>query len=255
MRIRQVDAVHGWRWLVQGLAIFRKDPAQWLFMIALLFVGSRLLLAIPYVGLLVVLVTPNFMAGLTHGAQALEQGKPLRFGYLASGFLKNAGHLVTLGGVSLLGHFLMLTAMTTVAGAALSDVVQTMSTGAITNETVTAMRVAAPRLLLSVLVGLGVALPVMLAVWFAPMLVFFDDAKPVRALTLSLWACLRNILPLLVYIVALLGPLFVMMHIGMALTRQPDMGIWLLAPVLVPSLYASYRDIFVPEPAQPAAPG
>jgi hypothetical protein len=46
-----------------------------------------------------------------------------------------------------------------------------------------------------------------------------------------------------------MGPLLVMMQIGVALTRQPDMGIWLLAPGLVPSLYASYRDLFVQEPA------
>jgi hypothetical protein len=249
MQIRKVDARHGWQWLVQGLVLFRKDPAHWLMLIALLFIGSRVLLAVPYLGLLVVLITPNFLAGLTHGAQALEQGKPLRLGYLASGFLKNAGHLVTLGGVSLLGHFLMLVAMTTVAGAALSDVVQTMSTGAITQETVAAMRVAAPRLLLSVCVGLAVAVPVMLAVWFAPMLVFFDDEKPGPAMLMSLWACLRNIMPMLVFAIALMGPLLVMMQIGVALTRQPDMGIWLLAPVLVPSLYASYRDLFVQEPA------
>jgi len=249
MQIRKVDARHGWQWLVQGLVLFRKDPAHWLMLIALLFIGSRVLLAVPYLGLLVVLITPNFLAGLTHGAQALEQGKPLRLGYLASGFLKNAGHLVTLGGVSLLGHFLMLVAMTTVAGAALSDVVQTMSTGAITQETVAAMRVAAPRLLLSVCVGLAIAVPVMLAVWFAPMLVFFDDMKPGPAMLMSLWACLRNIVPMLVYAIALMGPLLVMMQIGVALTRQPDMGIWLLAPVLVPSLYASYRDLFVQEPA------
>jgi uncharacterized membrane protein len=249
MQIRKVDARHGWQWLVQGLVLFRKDPAHWLMLIALLFIGSRVLLAVPYLGLLVVLITPNFLAGLTHGAQALEQGKPLRLGYLASGFLKNAGHLVTLGGVSLLGHFLMLVAMTTVAGAALSDVVQTMSTGTITQETVAAMRVAAPRLLLSVCVGLAIAVPVMLAVWFAPMLVFFDDVKPGPAMLMSLWACLRNLMPMLVYAIALMGPLLVMMQIGVALTRQPDMGIWLLAPVLVPSLYASYRDLFVQEPA------
>ena len=249
MQIRKVDARHGWQWLVQGLVLFRKDPAHWLMLIALLFIGSRVLLAVPYLGLLVVLITPNFLAGLTHGAQALEQGKPLRLGYLASGFLKNAGHLITLGGVSLLGHFVMLLAMTTVAGAALSDVVQTMSTGAITQETVAAMRVAAPRLLLSVCVGLAIAVPVMLAVWFAPMLVFFDDMKPGPAMLMSLWACLRNIVPMLVYAIALMGPLLVMMQIGVALTRQPDMGIWLLAPVLVPSLYASYRDLFVQEPA------
>ena len=249
MQIRSVDASSGWRWLTQGLALFRQDPAKWVLLIGTLFVGSRVLLAVPYLGLLVVLITPNFMAGLAHGAQALTQGKPLRFGYLASGFLKNAGRLVTLGGVSLMGHFLMLVAMTTVAGSALSDIVQTMGTGAITPETVAAMRAAAPRLLLSVAVGLGVALPVILAVWFAPMLVFFDDLKPVPALVASFWACLRNILPMLVYTVAVLGPLLVMMQIGVALTRQPDMGIWLLAPVLVPSLYVSYRDVFVTESA------
>lgn len=249
MQIRRLNASSGWRWLTQGLALFRQDPAKWVLLIGTLFVGSRVLLAVPYLGLLVVLITPNFMAGLAHGAQALTQGKPLRFGYLASGFLKNAGRLVTLGGVSLMGHFLMLVAMTSVAGSALSDIVQTMGTGAITPETVAAMRTAAPRLLLSVAVGLGVALPVILAVWFAPMLVFFDDLKPVPALIASFAACMRNILPMLVYTVAVLGPLLVMMQIGVALTRQPDMGIWLLAPVLVPSIYVSYRDIFVAEPA------
>ncbi|MCX7138878.1 MAG: hypothetical protein NTW47_20205, partial [Proteobacteria bacterium] len=140
IQIRTVEAARGWRWLVQGLAIFRKAPAQWLMLIAILFIGSRVLLAIPFVGLVVILITPNFLAGLTHGAQALEQGKPLRLGYLASGFLKNAAQLVTLGGVSLIGHFLMLMAMTTVAGDALAEIMKTMASGAVTAETVTAMR-------------------------------------------------------------------------------------------------------------------
>ena len=248
IQIRTVEAARGWRWLVQGLAIFRKAPAQWLMLIAILFIGSRVLLAIPFVGLVVILITPNFLAGLTHGAQALEQGKPLRLGYLASGFLKNAAQLVTLGGVSLIGHFLMLMAMTTVAGDALAEIMKTMESGAVTAETVTAMRTAAPRLLLGVAVGLCIALPVMLAVWFSPLLVFFDDVKPLPAMLLSLSACMKNALPMLIYCVAVLGPLMVMMQIGMALTRQPDIGFWLLAPVLVPSLYAGYVDLFVREP-------
>jgi uncharacterized membrane protein len=111
------------------------------------------------------------------------------------------------------------------------------------------MRSAAPRLLLSTLIGLGISLPIMLAVWFAPLLVFFDDLKPVPAMLASLRACMKNVLPLLVYSIAVLGPLIVLMQLGMALTHQPDIGIWLLVPVLVPSLYVSYRDLFVPEPA------
>jgi len=247
MKIRTVDATHAWRWLREGLQIFRRSPAQWLLLVLILYVGSRLLLAVPFMMYIAMLVAPNFLAGLAHGAQALTEGKPLRLGYLASGFLKNGAELVTIGGVSLIGHFLMVMAIMVIAGDAFSDVAKTMAGGAVTPDTVNAMRAAAPRILLSMVVALGISLPVMLAVWFAPLLVFFDDVKPVAAMVLSLRACMSNVLPLLVYTIIVMVPLFVMMHIGLALTRQPDLGIWLLAPVLVPSLYASYLDLFARE--------
>ena len=249
MQIRTVEAARGWRWFAEGLVIFRRSPAQWLLLVAILFAGSRILLALPFMGFVAILIAPNFLAGLAHGAQALTQGKPLRLGYLASGLLKNGAQLVTIGGVSLVGHLLMLMGMTVVAGDALAEIAKTMAAGAITADTVNAMRAAAPRILLSVMVGLGISLPVMLAVWFAPLLVFFDDMKPLPAMLLSLKACVKNVLPLLVYSVTAMVPLFVLMQLGMALTRQPDLGVWLFAPVLVPSLYASYRNLFVQEPA------
>ena len=70
---------------------------------------------------------------------------------------------------------------------------------------------------------------------------------------LSLWAACKNILPMLVYGLAVMAPHGDLMPFSLAL-RQPDLGLWLLAPVLVPSIYASYRDLFVPtaEPAQAA---
>ena len=249
MIVRSVDAKRGWRWLVEGLAIFRKSPGKWLLLVLILFAGSRVLLAVPYMGFIVVLIAPIFLAGLAHGAQALTQGKPLRPGYLISGFLKNSTQLIAIGAVSLMGHYLMLMGMSVVAGDTLAEIAKTTATGAITPETVNAMRAAAPRILSSMMVGFGISLPVMLAVWFAPLLVFFDDIRPVPALLLSLRACLKNALPLLLYSITVMVPLFIMMQLGMALTRQPDFGIWLFAPVLVPSLYVSYRDLFLPDPA------
>src|SRR5262245_23954314 len=106
-----VPASHGWRWIVEGTRIFRKDPMQWLALIFLLFIGSRIVLAIPLIGIIAVLTGPNFLAGLSHGAQALDEGKPLRLGYVAAGFLKNAAQLVVIGGVSLAGQLLTLMAM------------------------------------------------------------------------------------------------------------------------------------------------
>ena len=248
MNIRIVDASHGWRWIAAGMSIFRKNPAQWLLLIAVLFIGSRILYAIPVLGILALLVVPNFLAGLWHGAQALEQGKPLRIGYLASGFLKNAAQLITIGGVSLVGKFVALAAVMLVGGDVISAVSKTVEADAVTSETIEAMRAARPNMMLALLVGLGVSLPFVMAAWFAPLLVFFDDVKPLPALVLSLYACLKNILPFLIYGMAVLVPLVILMPLGLA-ARQPDLGLWLLAPILVPSIYASYKDLFVPAPA------
>jgi hypothetical protein len=249
MNIRIVDASHGWRWIAAGFVIFRKNPPAWILLIAVLFIGSRVLFAIPLLGVIAVLVAPNFFAGLTHGAQALEQGKPLRLAYLASGFLKNAAQLITIGGVSLIGQFVMLMAMVLVGGETLTGISRTMATGSATPETLEAMRAALPHMMAALVVGFGVSLPLMMAVWFAPLLVFFDDVKPLPALMLSLWACLKNILPLLVYGMAALVPLVILTPISLAV-HQPDLGLWLLAPILVPSIYVSYKDLFVGEPAQ-----
>ena len=247
MNIRVVDASHGWRWIAQGILIFRKNPPQWLLLIAILFIGSRMLFAIPLIGVIAVLIAPNFLAGLSHGAQALGQGKPLRLGYLASGFLKNAARLVTIGGVSLVGQFLTLMAITLVGGETISSLSKTIAAGAATPEAIAAMQAAAPRMMMALLAGFGVSLPLMMAVWFAPLLVFFDDVKPLPALALSLWACLKNILPLLIYGMAVVVAVVILMPLSLA-TRQPDLGLWLLAPILVPSIYISYKDLFVPAP-------
>ncbi len=245
MNIRVVDASHGWRWIAAGIWIFRRNPPLWLLLIALLFIGSRVLLAIPLVGVLAVLIAPNFLAGLAHGAEALEQGKPLRLGYLASGFLRNAARLVTIGGVSLVGQFLTLMVMVLIGGEAIGNIAKTVTAAGATPETIQAMRAAAPSMMLALLAGLLLSVPLMMAVWFAPLLVFFNDMKPVPALMLSLWACLRNILPFLVYGMAVLVPVVVLMPLSLT-ARQPDLGLWLLAPVLVPSIYAGYRDLFRP---------
>ena len=45
--IRAVEAIHGWRWIVAGYSIFRRSPLNWILLIAVLFVGSRILLAVP----------------------------------------------------------------------------------------------------------------------------------------------------------------------------------------------------------------
>jgi hypothetical protein len=59
----------------------------------------------------------------------------------------------------------------------------------------------------------------------------------------SLIACWRNMPAFLVYGFVLFAALMLVTPIAMA-ARTFDLGLWLLAPVIIPTIYAGYKDIF-----------
>ena len=80
--------------------------------------------------------------------------------------------------------------------------------------------------------------PVVMATWLAPPLVLFGNALPLQALGISVKACWRNWLPLLVYGVVLIPVVLVAALIPMLL------GMLVAGPILFGSLYTAYQDIF-----------
>jgi hypothetical protein len=108
----------------------------------------------------------------------------------------------------------------------------------------TEAQAAAATVLRALVVGTLVSLPLLMALWYAPLLVYFHDLGPLAAMKSSLLACIKNTLPLLVYGLAILGAMFLAMPFAMAL-QQYDLALWLLAPVVLPSLYVSYKDIYL----------
>jgi len=185
-----------------------------------------------------------FMAGLMDGCRSLEEGLPLKVGHLAQGFRRNAANLVTIGGIYLVGNLLIFTIILALGGEAIAAMASTLAKNpTLTPQLRGEMREATATVMKAVLVGAGLSLPLLMAVCFAPLLAYFDDLRPFAALKLSLVACLKNLLPMLVYGLVLMAGLVVLVPIGVRY-RQFDLGLWLLSPVLVPSIYASYRDIF-----------
>ena len=121
MEIRTVTASRGWQWIKQGIALFMKGPLQWVLFVSVLFVAIKVILLIPLIGLLVMLVLPVLLVGMMEGCRALEIGKPLAFGYLLSGFVRNTGALLTLGGISLAGNLLVVLVISGIGGEAFND--------------------------------------------------------------------------------------------------------------------------------------
>ena len=242
MEPRHLKAEHGWQWIKQGFALFMKAPLLWIVLLVICFIAAALLSAIPILGdILSALLTPAITAGLMAGCYALENGDDLELAHLFSGFRQHTTQLVTLGGISVVAQLLILGAM--------------MATGG--SELVTLMTAAQspqdPQILFQAAAGAGFAIllgVVLFSIWmmamlFAPMLVFFGNIAPIESLKLSFRAFLVNIGPMLVY-----GLVMITLAI---LASVPIMLGWLvLFPVLVTSSYTCYCDIF-PLPTEIAA--
>jgi uncharacterized membrane protein len=162
---------------------------------------------------------------------------------LFSGFHRQTANLVSLGGISLVSQFLIFGLMMLVGGAAL---VSLMMSGqpeidpVLVKEALTGAGFAA-------LIGLVLFTLLMMAMQYAPMLVFFNNAPPIAAMQLSISAFTRNIRPMLVY-----GITYSFLAI---LASLPMFLGWLvLLPLTFTSLYASYRDIFPLVEEAPAEP-
>ena len=249
IEIRTVNAGRGWAWIADGMRLFLRKPISSIATLLILFVGLKLVGRLPLLGLVAMVLMPVFLAGLMDGCKAVDEGRPLALSYLIRGFRRNAAWLVTLGGVYLIGNVIVFMIIIAIGGDAFVSIAKTLNREShMTPELAAKMQAATLTITKAALIGSLASLPLLMALWFAPLLTYFHDVKPLAALRASLVACLRNTLPMLVYGVALFAALMVLVPVGLALGVY-DLGVWLLAPALVPSIYASYKDIFVPRDA------
>ena len=228
----RVPAGHGWLWLKGGFWHFRQNPFAWILALVAWTLVSMGLSWVPYVGsLLVTLVSPLISAGFLVGTAAQEDGDDFRVDHLLAGFSHNPGQLVLLGVLYLLGFVVVGLVM----GAGVFAVVAAL--GALDNPEVIDAIVQGPLLLLGILFGLLLALPLVMAYWFAPALVALDGFSAVTAMKLSFQGCWKNLLPFLVY-----GGLGLLLVLAGMLPLL--LGLLVVLPMLIASLYVSYRDVY-----------
>ncbi len=241
MEIRTASAGRGWEWIVEGFRIFRKQPLTWITLVMVMVVIWFASLLIPVIGPLAInLVSPVFFAGLMLACKTTDEDGEPEFSQLFAAFKTHASPLITVGGIYLVGNIVAVAVVFAVAGGTALPTL--MGKTAMDPEAVLA---AARGLMLGMVVGMAVFIPVLMAVWFAPLLIVFHNRLPVEAMKMSYTASLRNTLPLLIYGVAVLV-------LGIIASIPLMLGLIVLLPVLACSIYASYKDIFPVGPAAPA---
>ena len=244
MEPQRLKAGQGWEWIKQGYALFMKAPLLWIVVLIICVVAAVGISSIPVLGEpLVSLLMPVIMVGLMVGCRALSQDEELELAHLFSGFKQRTSQLVTLGGISLVSQYLILGLMMMIGGATLVGILMNAQPDIDPNVMMQAVAGAG----ISVLLGIVLFCLLMMAMQFAPMLVYFREVPPVQAMKLSLRAFYHNAGPMLVY-----GMTFLLLAI---LASLPMMLGWLvLLPLVFTSLYASYNDIFPPLKDTSSAP-
>ncbi|MBI3376156.1 MAG: hypothetical protein HY017_30925 [Betaproteobacteria bacterium] len=259
MQAPVLPARRGYAWVVEGFGLFRVAPLAWLALVFGYWIAMTVISFIPFVGVVAASVlVPAFSVGFMTASRAAENRLPLEFSNLGAGFRNHAGAQIALGAV----YFAAIAAL--LAATALSDdgtLARWMSTG----ERPSAEKLASEEFMRALVVSAVLYVPVMMAFWFAPVLVAWHGLSAAKALFFSFFACLINWRAFLAYGVGAAIALFVlpagvalvamMLSAGEARTALLSVMfpfLLMLLPTLFASFYASYRDIFGEREGPPA---
>ncbi|WP_462321230.1 BPSS1780 family membrane protein [Halochromatium sp.] len=252
-------AGHGWQWIARAWQQFKAQPGVWLAAVALVYLVTFVLSLVPVVGSLATMILgPVFAGGLMLGAQSQERQGRLRVSAGFEGFSSHGGQLALIGLLYLVGLFLVFV----VAGLVL------MATGVLSAGSMEALSSNDPEVVADVLgPGIGLVLlvlmlamvPLLMLYWFAPALVALEGMGAVEAMRMSFRACWRNMLPFVVYglalmfilvgaslilgiVSALLAAVSEALMVALMLLMIPLMLVF--AALVVLSIYSAYRDVF-----------
>ena len=244
---------HGVLWLGRAYRMFRAAPLRWLL---LLFIYYTLVAAAelgPWasIGTLVApVLKPVFAVGFLAAAWTQERGGTPSIGLLFRGFRSNLWALLPLGIVFLAGMTLAVLATALVDGGQLISLLSG-------SEKPTDEIFSSGRVQLAMLFGAACALPTLLALWFAPALVVFNDANAITALGTSLRAALVNWRPVAVFglTVFLYGGVLPAFIVSIARLVSAELAAVVAIALVMPYLFAfiatfqiadyvAYRDVF-----------
>lgn len=244
MDARQLPARHGVLWLIAGFQLFRRNPPM---MVGLTFTYLLLVLftnLIPGIGpFLIAVLLPMLTGMLGNGCRLIDKGHAFTVPALVEGIALRRTGMIRLGGLHLLASALLVM---------VSYAFDTkLELGGSLNEE-QAMAIAKEMLVFAAL-----ASPVLMGFWFAPLLTLWDNVPATKSVFFSFVASWRNWRCFTVYSLAVVavgvvlpGVLMIMAGfiseslLGVVSVALRMMLIFVLAPVLVASVYLSYRDVF-----------
>ena len=225
--IKQVPAANAWLWIISGVQLFKANPVMWVILLLIYLAIMIPVSLVPILGSVVsTLLAPVFAAGMMWGCQALSRNQ---------GFKQNTSQLISVGGIYMISLLVIAVFVVLMMDRATIELIAQGKD--LSPEQASAV-------LLPLLVAMLFLMPVLMGYWFAPVLAGLNQMKAVDAMKLSFVACLKNMLPFLLYGLIFMAILMAAMWLVVSLHLIFAVVFVAIIPVMMTSLYTSYADIF-----------
>jgi len=262
----RLPARRGVVWLRQSYAMFAQHRLAWIGLLLAYYVLLLVVDALPWIGVFVApMIKPVLSVGFLAAAWTQERGGKPAIGMVFRGFGANLRALLPLGIVFIVGISIALGATALIDGGQLLDLLYGAAPAADNDPSAAARHVqqtlGSARVEWAILFGALCALPTLMALWWAPALVVFQDAGLATALRSSLRAAAANWRAAARYAIGVfvLGAIVPSLITALlALLVPPPLNATIAALVVLPyvaffvatlhiSDYVSYRDVFHPD--------
>ncbi|MGV7961633.1 BPSS1780 family membrane protein [Photorhabdus tasmaniensis] len=232
---QSLDGGSGIKWIGQAWNLVKNKLGMWVLLNIIYLAIIIGLQIIPLLGLFAGVLGPIFIGGIIAVCEKQRTTGQFELGLLFSGFQKNFTSLLCVGALSFGIIILGVIAALIVGGDTMIHTLLSSQQGNISAEM---LQHSLSTLFLSTFVIFIFYIVGLALTWFAPALIIIHNLKFGAAMSMSLEAVKKNLLPGFLFFMTI-GLIFMISAIPLGL------GLLISMPLFLVSYYSSYRSIFI----------
>ncbi|MBS9439578.1 hypothetical protein EAE91_21265 [Photorhabdus noenieputensis] len=232
---QSLSSGEGMGWISQAWGLVKRKLGMWILLSIIYFIIISVLQLIPFLGIFAGILGLVLTGGIIALCEKQRTTGEFELGLLFSGFQKNFASLLAVGALSFGIMILGIIAMFIVGGSAVINIFLASQYGEIPVDIF--LGDSSP-LFLSVFILFIFSIIAAALTWFAPALIVLHNLKFGAAVSMSLEAVKKNLLPGLLFF-SIFGLMMVLSIVTLGL------GFLVSIPIFFASYYSSYRSIFI----------
>ncbi len=229
---RGVGIGRGVGWIGEAFDLFKMAPGTWIALFIVYMIIMMAVSILPIVSIISSFIQTLLGAGIMYACRELERDGEMEISYMFQGFREKTGPLLGVAGIVLLLMIVIFVIAFAIVGV---EYLAMLDGGGDFSDEQAMLNFA-----LAMLVALGLLIPVIMLIWFAPTLILLNGQGVIEAMKNSFMGCIKNILPMLLYSIVF----SILFFIGMI---PLFLGLLVVMPVAMASYYTSYKDIYIYE--------